>query len=407
MSQLRGAALVAAVDLKRRLRNRSLLVQAFLGPIALATIISLAFGSGMSIDAKVGVVDEDGSAPTRAFAEGLVDASGDGLEFVAVDGAGDARRMIDDGDLGTAVVMPAGFADSLAVGPGSARLAGGDGSTDSDGSSGPAAVEALTDDDSPIASSVARSVAETFTARAEAGRLAAATTVSSGGQLPSMDDLAGLELPVSVRTRSSGDEVSPAAYFGPSMGLLFLFLSVGLVARSLLDEKRRHVLDRMRVSPIRPSAILAGKCASTVVLGVLSLAVIWLVTAVALGADWGDPLGVVLLIVTSALAVAGIAGVVAAVARTDQAAESFATMVAFVLALVGGNFIPLGDLPDALRRVSLLSPNGWALQGFAELSAGGGSAGDVLPHALVLLGFGVVTSAIAAVLLPRRLESAR
>jgi ABC-2 type transport system permease protein len=191
------------------------------------------------------------------------------------------------------------------------------------------------------------------------------------------------------------------------MGLLFLFLSVGLVARSLLDEKRRHVLDRMRVSPIRPSAILAGKCASTVVLGVLSLAVIWLVTALALGADWGDPVGVVLLIVTSALAVAGIAGVVAAVARTDQAAESFATMVAFVLALVGGNFIPLGDLPDALRRVSLLSPNGWALQGFAELSAGGGSAGDVVPHALVLLGFGVVTSAIAAVLLPRRLESAR
>ena len=387
MGQLRGAVLVAAIDLKRRLRNRSLLVQAFVGPIALAAIISLAFGSGTSIEATVGVVDEDGSPPTRAFAEGLVDASEDGLEFVAVDGAGGARRMIDDGDLDAAVVVPSGFV---------ASLAGDD----------PADVEALTDDDgNPVASAVARSVAETFTARAEAGRLAAATTVASGGSPPSEQDLAGLELPVSVRTRSSGDEVSPAAYFGPSMGLLFLFLTVGLVARSLLDEKRRHVLDRMRVSPIRPGTILAGKCASTVLLGVLSLAVIWLVTALALGADWGDPAGVVLLIVTSALAVAGIAGVVAAVARTDQAAESFATMVAFVLALVGGNFIPLGDLPDALRRVSLLSPNGWALQGFAELSAGGGSAGDVLPHALVLLGFGVVTAGIAAVLLPRRLEA--
>lgn len=388
MGQLRGAALVAAVDLKRRLRNRSLLMQAFVGPIVLAAIISLAFGSGMSIEATVGVVDGDGSAPTRAFAEGLAGASGDGLDFVAVDGEDEARRRIEDGDLGAAVVIPSGFLDSLA---------GDD----------PAAVEALTDSDEPIASAVARSVAETFTARAEAGRLAAATTVSSGGSPPSAEELAGIDLPVTVASRSSGDEVSPAAYFGPSMGLLFLFLTVGLVARSLLDEKRRHVLDRMRASPVRPGAILAGKCASTVVLGVLSLAVIWLVTALALGADWGDPAGVVLLIVTAALAVAGIAGVVAAVARTDQAAESFATMVAFALALVGGNFIPLGELPDALRRVSLVSPNGWALQGFAELSAGGGSAADVLPHAAVLLAWGVVTGAIAAVLLPRRLESAR
>jgi ABC-2 type transport system permease protein len=387
-TQLRAAWLVATVDLRRRLRNRSLLIQAIAGPVALAAIISLAFGSAGGIDAKVGVVDEDGSQMASGFARGVVDAGGGGLDFVAVDARGEARRRVDDGDLGAAVVVPRGYAASLA-------------------GHRPGDVEVITDDDEPIGEAVARSVADQLTARANAARLAGATVVAGGGDLPDPADLARLDLPISTRQRGSGDEVSPAAYFGPSMGLLFLFLTVGLVARGLLDERRRHVLDRMRAAPVRSGAILAGKCASTVVLAALSLAVIWLVTALALGADWGDPAGVVLLIVTSALAVAGIAGAVAAVARTEQAADTFATVVAFGFALIGGNFIPLGDLPDALRRASLVSPNGWALQGFAELSAGGGTVLDILPHALVLLAWAVVAGGVAAVLLPRRLEAAR
>jgi ABC-2 type transport system permease protein len=387
VTQLRAAWLVAIVDLRRRLRNRSLLIQALVGPVVLATIISLAFGTGLSVDVEVGVVDADGSPQAAGFARGLVEASGDGLDFVAVDDARDARRQVDDGDLGAVVVVPDGFMASLA----------GD---------RPGDVEVVTDDGQPIAAAVARSVADSLTARANAARLAGATVAAEGGAAPSAAELARIELPITTRQQGSGDEVSPAAYFGPSMGLLFLFLTVGVVSRGLLDERRRHVLDRMRAAPVQPWAILAGKCASTVVLAALSLATIWLVTVLALGADWGDPAGVALLIGTAALAVAGIAGVVAAVAKTEQAADTFATVVAFTLALIGGNFIPPGDLPDTLRRISLVSPNGWALQGFAELSAGGGTVADVLPHAAVLLAWGVVTGAVAAVLLPRRLEAA-
>jgi ABC-2 type transport system permease protein len=396
MTQFRAAWLVAGVDLRRRLRNRSLVMQAVVGPVALALIISLAFGSGIGIDAKVGVADEDGSPLADGFAGGLVEASGDGLDFVAIGDRAEARRQVDDGDLGAAVIIPDGYMASLA----GAR-------PDDPASDRPGDLDVITDDGEPIAGAVARSVADSLTARANAGRLASATVVAEGGTAPTPAELVRIELPISTRQRTSGDEVSPAAFFGPSMGLLFLFLTVGVVARGLLDERRRHVLDRMRAAPVRPGAILAGKCASTVILAGLSLAVIWLVTALALGADWGDPAGVVLLIAASALAVAGIAGLVATVARTEQGADTFATMVAFTLALVGGNFIPPGDLPDTLRRVSLVSPNGWALQGFAELSAGGGTVADVLPHAAVLVAWALVTGGIAAVLLPRRLEAAR
>ncbi|MGH9228083.1 MAG: ABC transporter permease [Acidimicrobiales bacterium] len=388
MSQFRAARLIAAVDLRRRFRNRSFLIQAIGGPLALATIISLAFGSGDSVDATIGVVDADGSPVASQFVDAITEADTGDLRFVPVDGPDDARAQVQDGDLGAAVVVPGGFGDSLA----------GD---------EPGAIEVIAEADSPIAAEVAQSVARGFTARVNAARLAAATTAAGGGGIPPEDELAGLELPVEIAQTGTGGDVSPAAYFGPTMALLFLFLLVGTLSRDLLAEQRLSVLDRVRAAPVRDATILAGKAASVVVIAIVTLGVIWGVTGGALGADWGDPGGVVLLIVAVSLAVAGLSGLVAALARTETAADTLATFVAFVFALIGGNFIPPGELPDALRRLSLFTPNGWAVQGFAELSVGGGTAADVVPHMAVLLGWAALCGAVAAVLLPRRIGARR
>ena len=388
MTQFQAARVIAAVDLRRRFRNRSFLIQAIGGPLALATIISLAFGTGDGVDATIGVVDADRSPVAAQFVEGVTRSEIGDLRFEAVDSPDDARSQVDGGNLDAAVVVPAGFAASLA----------GD---------EPGEVEVITEPDSPIAAEVARSVAEGFTARINAARLAAATTVAGGGGLPPEDELASLELPVDIAQTGTGGDVSPAAYFGPAMALLFLFLLVGALARDLLAEQRLRVLDRVRAAPVRDATILGGKAASVVIIAIVTLGVIWGVTGVALGADWGDPLGVAVLIVAVSLAIAGISGLVAAVARTENTADTVAAFVAFVFALIGGNFVPPGAMPEVLQRLSLFTPNGWALQGFAELSVGGGTAPDVIPHVAVLLAWAGVCGAVAAVLLPRRIGARR
>jgi len=375
---------VAGGDLRRRVRNRSFLIQALVGPVVIAAIISLAFGGAGSFDATIGIVDADGSPMAEGFVDGMIAADVGDLEFVRVESVPVARARVSDGDLGAAVVVPQGYAASLQ-------------------SDEPGDLDVISSADSAVSAEVARAVATGFTDRANAARLAAATTVAGGGRVPSDDVLAGIELPVQIRTTGSGGDVSPAAYFGPAMGLLFLFLSVGAISRDLLTEKRIGLLDRVRAGPVHAATIVAGKGLSVVIIGATSLCVIWLATSLALGADWGDPIGVVLLIVAAALAVAGIAGLIAGVARTEQSADALATLVAFVFALVGGAFIPPGDMPDALARLSLLTPTGWALRGFAELSAGSGGVADVVPHVLVLLGWALGAGLVAARLLPRRL----
>ena len=383
MHQARAARLVATTDLRRRLRNRTFWLSAVVGPIVLAALISLAFGDE-DFDATIGVVDDDGSELSERFVEGVAGAEGGGLSFDVLGSAAAARTAVDDGDVGAAIVVPPGFADSLA--------------TDAPGD-----LVVLTSSDGAVSAEVARAVAGNLTDRANAARLATAASLAAGGPAPPADVLADISLPVQLETTGTGGDISPAAYFGPSMGLLFLFLSVSSIARGLLAEQRVRLLDRIRAGPVSDAAVLGGKAVGVVVVGTASLLVIWAVTSVALGADWGDPLGVVLVIVASALAVAGIAGLIAGVARTEQSADSLATAVAFVFALLGGAFIPPGDLPDTLARLTVLTPTGVALRGFAELSAGGGDAVSVLPYVAVLVGWALVTGVLAARVLPHRL----
>jgi ABC-2 type transport system permease protein len=381
---LRAAGQIAANDLRRRMRNRSFILQAFIGPIILASLISAAFGGSFGFDATIGIVVEDHSELGDALRSRFEDLGVEGLKVDVLPSEAAAVRAVDDEDVGAALVIPAGFQASLA--------------TDA-----PKAIGLVVDNDRLISGAVARAVANGFAARVNAGRLATVALLAADRPAPDPATLADIALPVSLVQRSPGDEVSPAAAVGPGIGLLFLFLSVAIVARTLYEERRLRVLDRIRSAPVTMSAILLGKGLAVVAMGVVSLLTLWATTAALLGAHWGQPLAVVLLIVAAACSVAGIAAAVAGLVRTERSADLYATAVAFVLGIVGGSLVPLSELPPGLLRLSLLTPNGWALRGFAELSAGDGGVVDVLPHIGVLLVWALAGGAIGVVLLPRRL----
>lgn len=386
MSTLRAARLIARNDLRRRLRNRSFVIQAFVGPLVLALVISAAFGGGFGFDVTVGIVDDDGSSLGKALQEQLVDGGDDSVEFVTYDSREAAQVGLDDGDIGAVVVVPKGFERSLA-------------------DPRPEALGVMTHPGAAVSEGVARAVASGIAARVNAARLATASLLRAGQQAPDPQDLLDIDLPVSLDQRSAGEQLSAISTVAPGMGLLFLFFTVAVVARSLLEERRLRVLDRILAAPVTIRAILLGKAAGVVVLGVASLMTLWLATSVLLGSGWGDPLAVAVLIVVASIAVAGIAGVVAGLARNEQSADLLATMTAFVFGILGGSMVPLSELPDGLRRVSLFTPNGWAMRAFAELSAGEGHLGDIAGNLVVLGLWAVGSLVVASVLLPRRLTS--
>jgi ABC-2 type transport system permease protein len=382
---LRTALLVAAKDLRQRLRDRSALVIAFIAPFVLAAIIGLAFGGDSAFRATYAVADADRGPVAAGFADGVLASPGlrDLLTVRKVD-PGEAGALVDRGEVDAAFLLPAGLSAAVQQGR-------------------PATVTVTESGDNPIAGQVARALAEGYVAELSATRLAVATALDAAGRAPTAAEARRLgeraaagRLPVQlVEGQVGGRTIEAANYFGPSMAIFFLFFTVSFGARSILAERRQGTMRRLLATGAPPGGVLAGKGLAAFLLGTASVLVMWLATTLVFGADWGDPVAVVALTVSSVLSAIGITALVVTLARTDEQADGYSSLVVFTLALLGGNFVYLAQLPEALQRASLLTPNGWALRGFVDLVADGGGLATVAAPVAVTLAVGLVTGALA------------
>jgi ABC-2 type transport system permease protein len=176
--------------------------------------------------------------------------------------------------------------------------------------------------------------------------------------------------------------------------VFFLFFTVQLGISSILDERREGTLARLLAAPIGSSAVLLGKLLTSLVLGALSMGVLALATHLLLGAHWGNPLGVALLILAGVVAATAVMALVATVARTGDQAQAWQSMVALVLGMLGGTFFPIAQAGGLLAALSLLTPQAWFLRGIENLSGGAGP-GAVAGPVLAMLGFAAITGAFA------------
>ena len=381
---IRAVRLVAATDILRRFRNRSALITAFAGPLAFAVVFSVLVGGATSPSFTIGIVDADGSALSGALTSGLLEPPNTGEEsnpvrFQEVGDRATAEAAVDDGELDAALVIPAGFSAGL---------------------SDPEAIGLLVvrSPERAIGGAVAASIASTVAAGFTQTRITDRLTDAGGppATSPSATSGAGPEAAALVLDDLTvgGRDIEPSAYYGAAMSILFLFFTVGFAARSVIAEKRGGTLARILSGPTSPAAVILGKTLSVSALALAGFVTVWGVTTVIFGADWGPPAAVLALMGATVIAVAGVATLVSSLARTPQQAESYTAVVTFALALIGGNFLGPGQLPDVLRRASLLTPNGWALRGFTDLASGSTTLTSLGPTILVLLGFGVVFGSV-------------
>jgi ABC-2 type transport system permease protein len=161
---------------------------------------------------------------------------------------------------------------------------------------------------------------------------------------------------------------------------------------------------RLLAAPISARSIVAGKALTSFVLGLVSMTVLVVGTTLLLGAEWGNSLGVAVMVLAGVIAAMGIMFVVAAFARTPEQASNLQSIIAFVLAMLGGSFFPIAQVGGLVAQLSLLTPHAWFLRGLGDLAAGGG-VGAVFPAALYVALFGIVTGGLAQLRIGRVLQA--
>lgn len=385
---------LVANDVRQRMRDRPALAAALLAPVVLALVASFSLTRlTRSFEGTYAIVDRDGGEVGRMLERGIRgDARFDAVDLTRLGSEAAARDAAADGRIAAAFVVPEGFSEAAYRDE-------------------PARLSVIQSPRHPAAATVAGAIADRAMADVRADQLSVVSALTvTGGDVGGLGvaDLAaraGAE-PSPIRvddvTLTEAGRASMAEFYGPSMAIVVLLVIVQLSARSLVEERRSGVLRRELASGVPPPVVLAAKALFAIGLGVTSMLLTLITVAAVTGARWGDAVGVVVLCVATVGAFVAIASLVTVSAQAEESASSLGLVLGLILALVGGNFVPLSQAPGFLRSLSLATPNGWALRGFADLSSGKALVAAVGPSVAALVAF-MVVAAVPAWALSRRM----
>ena len=159
----------------------------------------------------------------------------------------------------------------------------------------------------------------------------------------------------------------------------------------------------MLAAPIPRRAIVGAKALTSVVIGLTSMVVLALTTHYALGAHWGNPLGIGVLIVCAVLAATGVTAFVTTLAKTQEQANAWLSMVSIILGMLGGSFFPVAQAGGVVSVLSKMTPHAWFLSGLQDLSSGEPLSSIVEPS-IVLLAIAAACGALALVRVRKLIE---
>jgi ABC-2 type transport system permease protein len=380
---------IAAKDLKLRVRDRSVLIIAFLAPLVLALIFNVVFGSAFGtssgFEPALGIVSND-SPRTSSILQGIAGEVGGAWQTYPDRGA--AETALEAGEVEAVFVVPAGFDGGVDQGRGGS-------------------LEVIGDVDSATSTQIATAIAESYGLGLDQIGLNVAAAIHSGGDPATVIPAAtsGGTQPLADLTEITAGvrQLDGTTSTVAGMAVFFLLFTAQVGLLSLLEERRDGTLARILSTPTRPSAVLAAKSLVSVVLGLASLAVLIVAGKFILGAEWGNPAGVLVLVVAAVLAAVGISALTTGLAKTPESAGNMQGIVGTVLGLLGGVFFPIGDDGGVLASISALTPHHWFIRGLSDL-AGGQSASAALPSVWPLLTIGAVTAFAASFLIRRQVS---
>jgi ABC-2 type transport system permease protein len=411
---MRKLFLIGFKDLKLVFRDKAALMFMLLAPFLLTLgmgFVTGAYGgnsNGLS-QIKIIIVNQDDGQLGQA----LVDLfqSSDLADLIALALLADpvaARAQIDADDVAAAVIIPAGFTDNIIPTSNQAPLGE------------VLQIEIYKNPLAPVSAGVIQSIVEEFVSRVETGRVGGQVIVTqmlaAGLITPDQISAIGAEMgqnqvdavdnasSITLQTAQSGraqNAFSPMAYMAPGLALMFLMFTVSNGGRSILSEQARGTLPRLLVSPTNSAQVLIGKIFGVYVTGVVQMLILIVACSLLFGLRWGDPLGMLVLILAVVFAATGWGMLITSLARTPGQVSNIGTAIMLTFGILGGTFIQTSIMPGWFQWLSRITPNSWGLDGFTILGLGG-SLADLSKHLLGLAVLGVVLFVVSILLFSRR-----
>ena len=377
---------IAKKDLTELFRNRLGLVLLIVMPLFMMVIIGFIYPSNGSTlnNLPVALVNEDtgfndSSIPSQAFIIGLnqINDQTNMLSLSISSSMADIKDKVQRGELNGGIVIPSNFSASL--------LSGEQGT-----------VIIVTDQSNPTISATMLAVlSATFD---QMGTLIAQQNVQILNSTVSASNSLAIIKPYNVETVGvvSGNP-SYFDFIAPGIMAMTVMMSVmtGLPV-AISQEKEIGTMDGMMVAPINRLSIILGKTLAQVARGLLQGAII-LVLAVGLFgvAIQGSLLLVFSLLLLGVFAFVGLGVVITSFAKDQETAQMMMTTLMFPMMFLSGVFFPIQQMPWYMQSISKFLPLTYAADALRKVMVLGADVSAISNELIVLIVFGVVTTAIA------------
>lgn len=196
--------------------------------------------------------------------------------------------------------------------------------------------------------------------------------------------------PVSIQKESiSHDDQKLNDVTGRAAGFSILFVMIVMLSATgtILKARQLGVWSRLLGTPVSKVQILAGYILSFFLIGWIQFGVLMILTHSLFDVQWGNLLGVIILVSVLLLAVIGIALLLASIVKITEQQSALGNIVVISTCMIGGLYWPIEIEPAWMQTVANFVPQTWAMRGFTELIVRGGTLADIGGYIGILILF--------------------
>ncbi len=376
---------IAWKDLMELFRNRLGLVMLVLMPIFMMSMVGFIYPSESSVsDIPVALANEDAGygaypSPSATFIM-LLEQMNAHTGMMVITNATDfdeVRNMIQSGEVEGGIVIASNFTSSLITGK-------------------QGTIIIVTDQSNPQMSATLQiALKEVFE---QMGTMLAQETVRQLNQTVNEGNSLAIVKPYSVQTEGAvAGDFSYFDFVAPGIMAMTVMMSVmtGLPA-AISHEKEVGTLDGMMAAPINRLSIIVGKTLAQTARGLLQGVLILTLAVVLFGVTiHGSILLVFGLLLLGVFSFVGFGVVITSFAKDQETAMMIMMTFMFPMMFLSGVFFPIQQMPWYMQSISRVLPLTYLADALRKVMVLGAGVPTISSEFAILIGFGVVMTAIA------------
>ena len=378
-------------DLMQILRDRKTFLFLVFMPIGFTLLFGLAFGGSSKVSDNrlpVGFLDQDNGALSANLKSLLNASTVIRLDETPGRNEADLDALVSSGKLAAALVIPAGYSQSVR-------------------------------DGNPLKLSFYADPSQTSTSTVESEFLVASNRLASAVRTASIavkisDDPTAFDPALTaaltawqnppiqvlvtsgVSSKPQNQNIMSMAHSSPGMMIQFAIAGLLTCATVIVNERKTRSLQRLLTTATTRFQILFGHYLAIFTLIFVQFMILILFGQL-LHVDYlRVPLASLLVATVTAICIAALGLLIGVMAKSEEQAIIFSLIPMFVLSGLGGAWVPLEYTGSAFQAIGHVSPVAWAMDGFKNIVARGLGFNSVLLPCAALAGYAMLFFLLAA-----------